>query len=283
VKLSKYVNYTKVNNDFVLFHSQIGNACKVDEKIFNILRNIDEHENETDIINEFKNKEMIVVSEDQDLLELKTKYNINTVKKASHIKTIQLIVSNNCNYKCKYCFENKIYCSPERERDQHDLNNKNMSPEKAVEYIETVINYLRKYNNDVRLHIQFFGGETITNKNAIKNVLDTFGNGESRNVDLTYSIVTNGSLVDDDISSYFSKYNVSVIVSFDNPKQKDRDMKSGKDSVERTYEILDVLKKYNVYTAFNSVLSSMTFDYFDTDIIDCAIEHNVKEVGIVLD
>lgn len=60
-------------------------------------------------------------------------------------------------------------------------------------------------------------------------------------------------------------------------------MKSGEDSVERTFEILDILKENNVYTAFNSVLSSFTYSYFDTDIIDCAIEHNVKEVGIVMD
>lgn len=210
MKLSKYVNSTKIGNDYLLFHSQIGNVCCVDSKIYEILNHIDKNLYENEIIDEFVAKQFLVET-DEDTIAIDKQKFMKNLSTGSQIKTIQLVVSNNCNFKCKYCFENKIYCSPQRERDQNDLDNKVMNPDQAVQYVDTIISYLKEKNNNVQLHIQFFGGEPLTNKEAIKKVLDEFGDGTNRNVFLSYSIVTNGSLIDEEIASYFSKYDVSVI------------------------------------------------------------------------
>lgn len=289
MQLSKYVNFIEREGGYAMFHSQLGEACVVDEGIFKILQNfrggsIEESKDTTDledIVDEFSQKGFLV-EEDTDYLKVHTKERLKNLSSGRQVKTIQLIVSNNCNFKCKYCFENNIYSSEEREVNKKDSGNKLMNSEAAIKYIGQIIE-MAKTEEAASLHIQFFGGEPLTNKDTIKAVLDHFQDGSGYQAELSYSIVTNGSLMDDEIAEYFSRYNVAVIVSFDNPKKTDREMASGKDSIERTFEILDILKRHDNYVAFNSVLSDCTYDYFDTDIIDCAREHNVKEVGIVLD
>lgn len=288
MKLSKYVNVIKKGDDYIVFHSQIGEACIVDKDILSVLENIDnykfdiENKNIQEIISEFTKKGFIVEEDINYLCEI-TKDNLCNANTGKQIQTIQLIVSNNCNFNCKYCFEHSIYCTPERENNQNDANNKIMSSENAIEYIQKIIRLIRNRSVERHLHIQFFGGEPLTNKDAIKAVLYKFEDGAKFGVDLSYSIVTNGSLIDNEIAALFSKYNVAVIVSFDNPNKSDRIMKSGKNNIEKTKEILKILKRFNAYVAFNSVLSGDTYDYFDTNIIDFACDNNVKEVGIVLD
>ena len=301
VQLSKYVNFIKRQEDTVVYHSQVGGACVVDNRILSILKligkigsceldelisklefSIQERELE-EVIEEFTEKGFLR----KDNLEVNyvAEYTDDRIKNLStgkQIKTIQLVVSNNCNFNCKYCFEHSIYSSDERYLYQNDPNNKIMSPEDAIEYIRIVILTLNEQESNT-LHIQFFGGEPLTNKETIVKVLEYFKDGASFNINISYSIVTNGSLIDANIASYFNKYNVGVIISFDNPNKSDRVMKSGKDSIQKTFDSLDILKAHDNYVAFNSVLSEHTFDYFDKSIIDCAIEYNVKEVGIVLD
>ena len=302
VQVSKYVKFIERPNDTVIYHSQIGGACAIDEKIREIFEklkdikvcnspqelisklkfNIDESELE-EVFQEFSEKGFLIVDGvDTDYVEKYTNERIQNLSTGRQIKTIQLVVSNNCNFKCKYCFENKIYCSEEREKYQHDINNKIMSSADAIEYIQVVIDTIKKEDADA-LHIQFFGGEPLTNKEAIIAVLEHFENGKQYGIDISYSIVTNGSLIDKNIAEYFKRYNVGVVISFDNPKKTDRNMKSGKNSIEKVIESLEILKSNNNHVAFNSVLSQQTIEYFDTSIIDCALEYNVSEVGIVLD
>ena len=302
VQVSKYMKFINRPNDTVIYHSQIGGACTIDEKIKEIFEalkaigvchsvkdliaklkfSITESEVE-EVFREFSEKGFLITDGiDRDYVDEYTNERMKNLSMGKQIRTIQLVVSNNCNFKCKYCFENKIYCSEAREKYQQDVNNKMMSPADAIEYIQLVIDMIKGQDSDA-LHIQFFGGEPLTNKEAIIAVLEHFEKGLQYGIDLSYSIVTNGSLVDINIANYFKRYNVGVIISFDNPKTTDRNMKSGKNSIEKVMESLEILKKNNNHVAFNSVLSQHTIQYFDTSIIDCALDYHISEVGIVLD
>ena len=288
MRLSKYVNMIKKGEYYVVFHSHLGEACVVDQNIWTILKKIDsykldiDNKNVQEIVSEFTNKGFIVEDDKNYLKEIEEEI-ISNIKTGAQIQTIQLIVSNNCNFNCKYCFEHSIYCSPEREKSQNDISNKIMDSEDAIDYIQKILQLICGRNVKRHLHIQFFGGEPLTNKDAIKAVLHKFEDGVRYGVELSYSIVTNGSLIDNEMAELFSKYNVAVIVSFDNPNKSDRIMKSGNNSIDKTKEVLKILQRFDAYVAFNSVLSEYTYDYFDTTIIDFAFENNVQEVGIVLD
>ena len=208
------------------------------------------------------------------------------LKQGKAIHIIQLIVTNNCNFRCKYCFTRSIYSYKERIAAEQDPRNRIMSPEQARQYIEAVIKVVREANekeSDPVLMIQFFGGEPLLNMKTISSVLSRFGDGRNFGIKIQYSIVTNGSLIDPEIIELFLQYNVTVLLSFDSPKGKDRVMSNGNNSKESIIHSLDLLKDSGIRTAFNSVLSKQTFDYFDTDLVDCACEYNVPEIGVILD
>jgi uncharacterized protein len=207
---------------------------------------------------------------------------METLPEGKRISSVQLIVSNNCNFNCEYCFVNSIYVSPEREHWQKAIDNRIMTEKQAFAYINNVIEYIKKQDNP-SLHIQFFGGEPLTNKPVILSVLDHFQFGEKFGVPLQYSIVTNGSLIDEDIAGYFSKYNVSVSVSFDNPDESVRKDKNGEDNRGKILHNLEILQRHQVHTTFNSVLSKETFPYFDYRIVDCAVKYGISEVGVLFD
>ncbi|SHK51129.1 radical SAM cyclopropyl synthase TigE [Paramaledivibacter caminithermalis] len=296
--LSKYVNTIKKDdNSFRLFHSIHGGLCEVDNEIYKVLnylkksRLLTDIYNEfsyidnseiNDIVNEFFEKGFIIYNGQNEIESYREheKRRINRIETGEQIKAIQLVVSNKCNYNCKYCFTNSIYSSKEREIYQKHDKNQIMTPENAINYIEKVIEKIIKANNK-ELSIQFFGGEPLTNWNTIERVLDHYKNEDRLKID--YSIVTNGALITPKISEYLKKYNVPVIMSFDSPNRSHRYTNDGSDSIKNTIKSLEILKENNNYIAFNSVLSRDTFDYFNNDIVDFAQNYNVSEIGILLD
>jgi uncharacterized protein len=173
-----------------------------------------------------------------------------------------------------------IYSSDERKKNQIDKNNKIMQLSDAISYISKVIRLEKNLN---QLSIQFFGGEPLANWETIKGVLDHFKNGEDINFDIRYSIVTNGSLITEEIADYFYRYRVPVVVSFDSPSDNNRVTKSGKSSLELIKKSLSILKKYNCTVIFNVSIVKQNFENINKDIVDFALEYNVKELGILFD
>ncbi|SKC69362.1 radical SAM cyclopropyl synthase TigE [Maledivibacter halophilus] len=296
--LSNYVNTIEKNdNSFRLFHSIHGGLCEVDNEIYKVLKYLKKSRvlsdiyNEfsyidtlevNDIINEFFEKGFIIYNGQNEIksyMDHESK-RVNKIKTGEQIKAIQLVVSNKCNYSCKYCFTNSIYSSKEREIYQKHDKNQLMTPENAINYIEKVIEKVIKANNR-ELAIQFFGGEPLTNWDTIKSVLDHYKDEDRLNIN--YSIVTNGALITQEVSKYFKKYNVPVIMSFDSPNNSHRYANNGSNSIENTIKSLEILKENNNYIAFNSVLSRDTFDYFNNDIVHFAKKYNVSEIGVLLD
>ena len=187
---------------------------------------------------------------------------------ASKINVVQLVVVNGCNFGCTYCFEgaqgadlnkktkedqsivqisgsearaagertrvnlqNSVYASEERLKHQNASDNRLMRPEQAVEYIRKAI-AIAKESGTGRLMIQFFGGEPMLNWPAIQAVLRAFRHGEDHDIQIDYTIVTNGSLIRDDVAEAFREYKVGVCVSFDSPMSTSRPLKNGADRSE---------------------------------------------------
>jgi uncharacterized protein len=299
LQLSKFVRIIERENDYAVYHSLYGGLCLIDSGILELLRAFEDPKLPSEYLNKnfryseeyiesflkvFMPKHFLVSPECNEyaLIEQKKRDRKNNLQTGWQLGVIQLVVTNLCNFRCEYCFTNLIYSSKERIESQRASDNKNMTPDLAQYYIEEVINTLKKSGRN-SLHIQFFGGEPLVNWKVIKYVLEQFRNGAGYGIDITYSIVTNGSLITEEVADYFKKYNVPVVVSFDSPKGDDRVMANGQKSFDSIVNGLSLLKRFNNRVVFNSVLSKETFDYFDTDLIDFAICYNVSEIGVLFD
>ncbi|MGA9189320.1 MAG: radical SAM protein [Methanosarcina sp.] len=296
---SKYLHVVPRPEGFVLYHSLYGGLCSVDQNTMDLLNifstpalerealnyaEVYGEEQVKSFIQRFKSKGFLIDSTIDECAALTQK--VNDIKKHLHegsqIRIVQLVLTNLCNFKCEYCFINDVYSSEERFKSQASSDNKIMSTENAQIYIEKIIEIVKK-NGNKSLFVQFFGGEPLINWKVIKFVLEHFGRGEKYGIEITYSIVTNGSLFTSEIAAYCKNYDVAVIVSFDSPRGKARNFANGKNSIDEVEHNLSLLSKNGNRVVFNSVLSEKTFQYFDTDLVDFALKYYIFEIGVLLD
>ena len=207
------------------------------------------------------------------------------------IRAVQLIVTNRCNFRCQYCFEGlgatppaqTVYGRSSRERSdaQHDRANAVMHPAEAEAYLHAVIDMAKRAGNSL-LAVQFFGGEPLLNWRTVHHVLQHFGNSTD-GVALSYSVVTNGSTITDEMARTFREHEVPVIVSYDSPGADARPFAGGRKSHDTIRRGIDLLARQGNRVALNAALTNSTFDLFDRDLVDFAVNHGVYEIGVVLD
>ena len=107
-------------------------------------------------------------------------------------------VSNMCNMGCKYCYANKgVYNS-----SQNLMSN---------EMAEVVLEKFYKIFNTIET-IQLFGGEPCLNIPAIKTVCEYV---ERNNKTTEIGMVTNGTILTDELLQLIVKYNILVTISLD--------------------------------------------------------------------
>lgn len=122
---------------------------------------------------------------------------------------LELALSERCNLACRYC-----YCGTCRD----EIPNSGIMAESIA---RLAINGLFAVSGKSKnLHITFFGGEPLMNKPVLK-----FAVAYSQRLaaihgkTVTYSMTTNGTLLDDEIIAIIKKYNFGLMVSLDGPKK----------------------------------------------------------------
>jgi sulfatase maturation enzyme AslB (radical SAM superfamily) len=119
------------------------------------------------------------------------------------IESVMLIITDNCNLACKYCYE----------KDKHAQNN--MSQETVISTIDFLYSQGGKNPS-----ITFFGGEPLLNIDAIKAAY-LYIKETKRNVEL--SIITNGTIMTDEYYDLVQKMiidnNYSTQLSIDGSQE----------------------------------------------------------------
>ena len=162
-------------------------------------------QSKAEVLNNFS----IVDEEDyESLIELlEEKEPIRDTPNNNLIK-LTLIISGNCNLSCKYCYAN---------RGHFENNNGNMS----VAIMKNALDrFYEKYS--VIENIMFFGGEPTMNMDAIKYgceyIHKMYEAGKIQKLP-NLGMVTNGTLVNDEIIDIIKKYSLNITVSLDGPKE----------------------------------------------------------------
>lgn len=130
----------------------------------------------------------------------------NAVKR-NKISSLRIIVSNDCNLRCKYCYASGGGYNLDRNLMEEDTARK-IIKQLCIEF-------------DSVDEVNFFGGEPLMNIKTIKTICqcfeDSFSNGLISKVP-RFSLTTNGTILTDEIINTIKSYNISVLVSLDGPK-----------------------------------------------------------------
>jgi len=157
---------------------------------------------------------------------------IKTSRPKPSIKTLDLILTRECNFDCSYCYVLK--------RSSGSAP-KIITLEKLKQTIDVFLELSRE--DMCSREIVFFGGEPLLAK---KRILDTFEYIEKIKVSnsMIFVLVTNGSLVDKEFAKILAEHKTFVVVSIDGSKYQHNVVRKdhrGKDTyaiVRKGYEIL---------------------------------------------
>ena len=142
-------------------------------------------------------------SKDSSALKfLKSLYDKNSKK----VCILYFILSTGCNLKCKYCFV-----------ENNEFNNHceiNMSKDIALNAAKKFVQYL-EHNQIYEPQVIFYGGEPFVNYDTMKDLVAYF---KSSGIKINLSLVTNGTLLDDEKINFLKENNISIGISIDGPK-----------------------------------------------------------------
>ena len=199
--------------------------------------------------NELKNKssytkESIPFSKDSPL------------KKSRKVRIIKIQMGLSCNYSCDYCSQKFVERAPETSK-------------KDIDNFMVMLDELQ-YSEETGLKVEFWGGEPFvywkTMKPLAEAIREKFSHWKEQP---HFSVITNGSLLTEDICAWLYAMGFSVAVSHDGPGQFVR----GPDPFDDEKTKLAVLELYDALKpkgrmSFNSMLNSKNqsrksiFDWF---------------------
>jgi uncharacterized protein len=168
--------------------------------------------------------------------------------------SLDLNITNDCNWRCKYCIEKDHHCNNYMSEDTAD---------KIIEKLDFLLD--NNYYNGINL--SFWGGEPTLNHTIIKKFIDKYYNDRR----CSFSVFTNGSLLKKYFGLIEKVYNYDgnierfhIQISYDGYPihEKKRRTKGDTPTAKKTRNLIKTLydRKYN----FN--LKS-TFSYDDIDIL----------------
>ncbi len=155
--------------------------------------------------------------------------------KVKKITRLEFIVSTKCNLDCIYCYANA---------GTYNYNQLIMTPKNIENYFNSIINagYI-----DIKT-IMFFGGEPCLAKDAIKKCCEmVYSLYESKKIISIprFTMVTNGTLLSDDMIDIIKKYNILTTVSLDGPKDINDKLRIFKNKKGSYDKILSGINKMN--------------------------------------
>lgn len=193
---------------------------------------------------------------DQEVLNyLKKEYR----KTQKEIGLLYLIVSQCCNLKCTYCF---------LENEYGNWKNLIMSQEVAKKAIDEFLSHTQAVGI-VKPTIMLYGGEPLLNWEVVKYSVK-YAYSQNRNVE--FSIVTNGTFINDDIAEFFKNYNIKISISIDGYKDitdKNRIFKNNlsKSVYDLVMKSIDILDKYKCNYGFSMTLNKDLLEHTDETIM----------------
>ena len=138
-------------------------------------------------------------------------YDDESIKKAisGNLRHLVLNITDQCNLRCTYCLYSGRY------RGQRIHNNSYMTwnvARKSIDY------FLPRARTKEKTKISFYGGESLLNWKLVKRCID-YIRKKSQLRYLSLDVVTNATLIRDDMIDFFIENDVALSVSLDGPSR----------------------------------------------------------------
>lgn len=167
------------------------------------------------------------------------------LKKSKLISHLKIQMGLSCNYSCDYCSQKFV----ERQTE---------TSKKDIDTFMEKLNVLH-FDEDVGLKVEFWGGEPLvywkTLKPLAEEIATKFGDWKTKP---QFSIITNGSILTDEIIDWLMMMDFSVSISHDGPGQHVRgpDPFDDPEQKERILGFYRMMTRLGKGFSFNAMLNS---------------------------
>jgi uncharacterized protein len=167
------------------------------------------------------------------------------MKKAKLISTLKIQMGLSCNYSCDYCSQKFVERQPETSKKDIDV------------FLEKLENL--HFDEDVGLKIEIWGGEPFvywkTMKPLVEAIAEKFDDWKTKP---RFSVITNGSILTEEIIDWLMMMDFSVAISHDGPGQFVRgpDPFDDPEQKERILGFYRMMTRLGKGISFNSMLSA---------------------------
>jgi uncharacterized protein len=175
---------------------------------------------------------------------------------------LYLLVTNNCNLACRYCYASKV---------TRDLKKQVMPFSIAKKSVDFLFSQEKEY-----YQIAFFGGEPLMNFDLIKKVV-SYCQGKNKNV--RFFINTNATLLNEENILFMKQNDFNIVVSLDGGKEVQnfcRPFKGGQGTFEIVKKKIVLLQKLYQLDYISMVVNKKNLNICDQikKLIDEGIESN---------
>ena len=154
-------------------------------------------------------------------------------------------LTHHCNLRCSYCYTG----------EKRPLAMSYETIDKSILFIMKEMEQLKTS----QLHITFFGGEPLIEREKIFYIIDAFAQKE--NIEVSFRMSTNGTLLTEDLMRQLYQKGVFVSLSIDgHPKVHDRHRvdAGGKSTSHKVAQAAELMLRYNPATNVTCVISPDT-------------------------
>lgn len=114
------------------------------------------------------------------------------------VKTIFIVLGKGCNFNCRYCMQN--------ETKKAGIVYPTEINEDIYEFIEEIAN-----NQNEPVFVHFYGGEPLLYKDKLQTIAKRLYGKKN----IRFSVITNGSLINEDMVKFLNDYSFLVNISWD--------------------------------------------------------------------
>jgi His-Xaa-Ser system radical SAM maturase HxsB len=175
------------------------------------------------------------------------------------------VVTNICNANCIYC----------QARDREDNQSGMMDLETARRAVDVALQSPEKF-----LSFEFQGGEPLLNFSAIKEIVE-YSNMKKGDKVIEYNVVTNLTLMTDEILDFFIENNVNIATSIDGNEElhnKNRPMKDGSNAYRLVSSKMDEIRQKYCISAIETTTRYSLNHY--RELVDTYVLLGMKSIFI---
>ncbi|WP_038056595.1 radical SAM protein [Thermodesulfobacterium hydrogeniphilum] len=173
-------------------------------------------------------------------------------------KFLMLLITNNCNLNCVYCYKDKHSKIQDMPFE---------IAEKSLILAGSSKNYF---------HVQLTGGEPLLNPELIERLAKFI---YKKNLTASIGIQTNGTLLDNALINIFKRYKIQVSISIDGPPEIQEILR---DKSNKVFEKLRLLAKNEVPFKVVSVISNLNINFLPKLLLLLSTFPNFEGIALSL-